>query len=144
MIAGDTAVFESTIYQEEKANGKLVTPAILSNAIFYASQLNGTPIARDVTETIASQVMAFFGFYYEVIDNYLENEDRQNMYLLEDLGLVKLESEEAYLPDGQIWRITKFLLKKDRVLDYCDKYYESIDDPKSVYESLSEDQWKRS
>ncbi|MGC8562431.1 MAG: DUF6015 family protein [Thermoplasmata archaeon] len=143
MIASQAIEISESLYPEEQIGSRFVTPTILKKAILYASGLKGITMGSEAADTIASQVMAFFGFYYEVIDNHLENEDRQNMYLLEDLDLVKLQSEEIYLPDGQSWRITKFILNSDKVMDYSEKYTESIDDPKNLYASLSEDQWKR-
>jgi hypothetical protein len=127
----------------KEIENEYVTPKTLSNAIIYAARLKEITMSREASETVASEVVAFFGFYYECIDNYLENEDRQNMYLLEDLDLIRLRSEEVYLPDGQSWRITKFILNKNKVLEYSRKFHDSARDPKNVYASLGNDEWKR-
>ncbi|MEM0133791.1 MAG: DUF6015 family protein [Thermoplasmatales archaeon] len=142
-IASQAIEINDSTFREDNTESRFVTPGALTNAILYASGVKGITMVQEASETIANQVMAFFGYYYEVIDNHLENEDRQSMYLLEDLDLVKLQTEDIYLPDGHSWRMTKFLLNWNKVLDYSEKYAESIDDPKNLYESLSEDQWKR-
>jgi hypothetical protein len=143
MMSSETLSINNSVLIERERKNEFVTPESLSNAIIYAAKLKGITISEEASETVASEVMAFFGFYYECIDNYLENEDRQNMYLLEDMDLIRLQSDEVYLPDGQSWRITKFILNKNKVLEYSRQFYDSAKDPKNVYDSLSNDEWKR-
>ncbi len=71
-------------------------------------------------ETSAAQMMAehvlnFFGFNERIIDNILEQEDRDVFYMLEDAGLLTTEREETTLYDGREWRIHYWLFEKDKI-----------------------------
>ncbi|MGC8574218.1 MAG: DUF6015 family protein [Thermoplasmata archaeon] len=120
-----------------------VSPRILSNAIIYTCMKKGMKISKEAADSIASQAMAFFGFENECLDNYLENEDRQNMYLLEDLGLVKVESDLVYLSDGTSWRISKFLLNKNKIINFGNRLDELVNNPLFIYDSLDNHIWQR-
>ncbi len=120
-----------------------ITPRVLSNAILYIYLKKGMKISKEAADSISTQTMAFFGFESECLDNHLENEDRQNMYLLEDLGLVKIESDLVYLSDGTSWRISKFLLNKDKIINYGNKLDELINDPHFIYDFLDDQVWTK-
>ncbi|MBS3790525.1 MAG: hypothetical protein KGY66_06385, partial [Candidatus Thermoplasmatota archaeon] len=73
-------------------------------------------------ETSAAQMMAehvlnFFGFNDRIIDNILEQEDRDVFYMLEDAGLLTTEREETTLYDGREWRIHYWLFEKEKIIE---------------------------
>ncbi len=78
-------------------------------------------IDEDGMETSAAQMMAehvlnFFGFNDRIIDNILEQEDRDVFYMLEDAGLLTTEREETTLYDGREWRIHYWLFEKEKII----------------------------
>jgi hypothetical protein len=99
-------------------------------------------------DQIAQFVMDFFGFEERILDNRLTPRDRDIFYMLEGMGLLKTEMEEATIQKGKVWRIHYWILNREKIsslvkLPECE---ECQDDPMSegrVYEHLSESQWER-
>lgn len=98
---------------------------------------------------IASFIMDFFGFEERILDNRLTPRDRDIFYMLEGMGLLKTEMEEATIQKGKVWRIHYWILNKERIESLLNiKPTEGQDasdiiSEGKVYENLSEKAWKR-
>ncbi len=73
----------------------------------------------------ANIVMDFFGFEDRIIDNALEQKDRQLFYMLETQGLLHTQREMITLVDGRQWRIHYWLLTKKTILRYSNNQWTS-------------------
>jgi hypothetical protein len=92
--------------------------------------------------------MDLFGFEDRIIDNILEQRDRQLFYLLEANGLLNTEREEITLHNGRRWRIHYWILKKPTILKHSqdkrwlnDKLNNSNVQHDNIYSYLSKDIW---
>ncbi len=100
-------------------------------------------------ETSAAQMMAehvlnFFGFNDRIIDNILEQEDRDVFYMLEDAGLLTTEREETTLYDGREWRIHYWLFEKEKIMDKIRKQSEvetEDNEQSNVYDEVPDGVW---
>ncbi|MGA1847783.1 MAG: DUF6015 family protein [Thermoplasmatota archaeon] len=97
-------------------------------------------------EQIAQFVMDFFGYEDRILDNRLTPKDRDVFYMLEGLGLLKTEMEEATIQKGKIWRIHYWILNRDKIKELVDEAPEIETDEEymkegSIYEKLSEESW---
>jgi len=100
-------------------------------------------------ETSAAQMMAehvlnFFGFNDRIIDNILEQEDRDVFYMLEDAGLLTTEREETTLYDGREWRIHYWLFEKDKIIEKINSQSEREEqsgEEQNVYDEVPDGVW---
>ena len=97
-------------------------------------------------EQIAQFVMDFFGYEDRILDNRLTPKDRDVFYMLEGLGLLKTEMEEATIQKGKIWRIHYWILNRDKIKELVNEAPEIETDEEymkegSIYEKLSEESW---
>lgn len=76
-----------------------------------------TGMAYEDAEQDANYILDFFGFDDEIIDNCIDPETRQVLYILEEEGLLSTRKEETTLYDGRNWRIHYWFWKKDKVFD---------------------------
>jgi hypothetical protein len=96
----------------------------------------------------ANIVMDFFGFEDRIIDNALEQKDRQLFYMLETRGLLNTQREMITLVNGRQWRIHYWLLAKKTILRYSNNQW-MITKPKNgqpsqnddIYSYLPKDMW---
>jgi hypothetical protein len=102
----------------------------------------------------AGFVLDLFGYDDRIIDNYLNPEDRQLFYILEEEGMLATGREETILYDGREWRTHYWQIKKNTILKYAmeeSKKEETLhtkkqpkDIPKeNIYNTLSEDAWEK-
>jgi len=96
----------------------------------------------------ANIVMDLFGFEDRIIDNILEQRDRQLFYLLEANGLLNTEREEITLHNGRRWRIHYWILKKPAILKHSqdkrwlnDRLNNTNVQHDNIYSYLSKDIW---
>jgi hypothetical protein len=125
----------------------IITLDVLSRAI-----ANRVGIGIEEARRNASFVLDIFGYDDRVIDNVLNNEDRQLFYILEEEGMLTTDQEDTILYDGREWRTHYWVLKKNIILKYAkdknsnaknvisDKPVWDISD-RSIYDSLAEDNW---
>ncbi|KYK30836.1 MAG: hypothetical protein AYK22_02755 [Thermoplasmatales archaeon SG8-52-3] len=125
----------------------IITLDILSKAI-----ANRVGIDIEEARRNAGFVLDIFGFADRVIDNVLNNEDRQLFYLLEEEGMLTTDQEDTILYDGREWRTHYWVLKKKTIIRFAknknsclksvisDKKIWDISD-RSIYDSLTEDNW---
>jgi len=110
----------------------------IKNSIDRSGMADEEALAR------AQHVLNFFGYSERIIDNVLEQEDRDVFYMLEDSGLLTTEREETTLYDGREWRIHYWLFRKDRIMELVratESEEDEDDDAKSVYDEVPEDIW---
>lgn len=97
-------------------------------------------------DQIASFVMDFFGYEERILDNTLTPRDRDIFYMLEGMGLLKTEMEEATIQKGKVWRIHYWILNHDKIISLLeedqheDKTDESGQEGK-IYDNLTESEW---
>lgn len=111
------------------------------------NSVDGRGMETSAAQMMAEHVMNFFGFSDRIIDNILEQEDRDVFYMLEDAGLLTTEREETTLYDGREWRIHYWLFKKDKIQELLES--ESSEEGKQeenedVYEEVPEGVWSSS
>jgi hypothetical protein len=125
----------------------IITLDILSKAI-----ANKVGIGIDEARRNAGFVLDIFGYSDRVIDNVLNNEDRQLFYLLEEEGMLTTDQEDTILYDGREWRTHYWVLKKKTIIRYAQKKKGSFgsvisDKPiwdlsdRNIYDSLKEENW---
>ena len=94
--------------------------------------------------------MDIFGFDNRIIDNILEQKDRQLFYILESGGLLSTQREEITLHNGRKWRIHYWLLKKNTILHYSNtnswmstqsKFKDIKKSNDNIYSYLPKDIW---
>lgn len=106
--------------------------------------VDGQEMQHKAARSMAEHVLNFFGYSERIIDNILEQEDRDVFYMLEDAGLLTTEREQTTLYDGREWRIHYWLFQKDRILKlkHQNTVIEEEDmDSKSVYDDIPEGVW---
>jgi len=125
----------------------IITLDVLSKAIAHRIGIDIGEARRN-----ASFVLDIFGFSDRVIDNILNNEDRQLFYLLEEEGMLTTDQEDTILYDGREWRTHYWVLKKKTIIKFArdknssmksvisDKHIWDISD-RSIYDSLTDDSW---
>ena len=128
---------------------KIITLNDLSKAISNRMGID----ARRASRT-AGFVLDLFGYDDRIIDNYLDPEDRQLFYILEEEGMLTTGREEAILYDGRAWRTHYWKLKKNTILKYAMDRSEKEEvfhtkkqtmktNKKNIYNTLSEDVWEK-
>ncbi len=83
----------------------------LSSSIYKKNIVN----KKDEAERLANTVMNFFGYSDEVIDNLLNQEERNVFYILQDNDLLFSREEEYSLIDGKKWRVNYWVLNRTEI-----------------------------
>ena len=118
----------------------------LVRAVVYAYSLKGIEISMNDVLEISLQLLSFFGYETRILSNTLERDDLVIMYTLEDLGLLKAESEEIPVEKrNKPWRISYFSMNRERILEYASESREKepVSEASSVYDNLPEEVWAR-
>lgn len=99
----------------------------------------------------AMKFMDLFGFDDRIIDNILDQPDRQLFYLLEARGIVETHREEITLYNGKKWRIRYWSLNKEKILRLAEKFIAKSNthhlhdatslSNEAVYQELSQEVW---
>jgi len=89
------------------------------------------------------RVMSYFGFGNELIDNYLNPEDRRLFYFLQDLELLRTHWDESILVSGRGWRIFYWNLNTDKILQAATPVIEMDERSLGIYETLPDSLWAR-
>ena len=125
----------------------IITLDIMSKAI-----TNRIGINRDKSRRIAEFILDLFGYDNRIIDNILQPEDRQLLYMLEAEGLLSTGREEVKLYDGREWLTHYWQLRKKYILDFAlngggknSIYSNNINNKgnskKNIYATLSDEVW---
>lgn len=75
-------------------------------------------LSEDAAKKYANTVMDLFGYDDRIVDNMLEQRDRQLFYILEAKGILNTAREDVLLHNGRRWRIHYWILKKPTILQY--------------------------
>ncbi|MCX8173476.1 MAG: hypothetical protein N3F63_02540 [Thermoplasmata archaeon] len=78
-------------------------------------KLKGTAYEEEDIGKLAEYIMSFFGFEDRIIDNMLNNEDRDMFYFLEDNGILRSGFEDTTVEKGKPWRIHYWILNKEEI-----------------------------
>ncbi len=133
----------STGHQKSAKYPELIDHRQLASAIVYAYRQQGIRVNEpDVMET-ALQAMQYFGYEREILANNLEHEDLVILYQLEDLGLVTSRIEDITINERKPWRINKFILNKEKIIEFSVRQAEAERSVENLYESLPEEVWVR-
>lgn len=126
----------------------IITLDIMSKAIS-----NRIGINREKSRRIAEFILDLFGYDNRIIDNILQPEDRQLLYMLEAEGLLSTGREEVRLYDGREWLTHYWQLKNQYILEYAingnnkknclysNNMRNKINIKKNIYSTLSDDVW---
>ncbi len=130
---------------DNNGNGRRRLPLtikILADAI--KNGIDGRRMEDSAAKMMAEHVLHFFGFSERIIDNILEQEDRDVFYMLEDAGLLTTEREETTLYDGREWRIHYWLFHTDKIKKLSQltmDYKEDDADRITIYDDIPEGVW---
>lgn len=108
------------------------------------NSVEGRSMEESAARIMAEHVLNFFGYNERIIDNILEQEDRDVFYMLEDAGLLTTEREETTLYDGREWRIHYWLFRKEKIRELMKahlEYENEKDQEKSIYEEVPDGVW---
>lgn len=126
----------------------IITLDIMSKAIS-----NRIGIKKEKSQRIAEFILDLFGYDNRIIDNILQPEDRQLLYMLEAEGLLSTGREEVKLYDGREWLTHYWQLKKKYIIDYAingnnkkkgiysNNMKNKSNPKKNIYSTLSDDVW---
>ena len=126
----------------------IITLDIMSKAIS-----NRIGITKEKSRRIAEFILDLFGYDNRIIDNVLQPEDRQLLYMLEAEGLLSTGREEVKLYDGREWLTHYWQLKKKYIAEYAingnnkknslyqNKSRKKSNFKKNIYSNLSDDVW---
>ncbi|MBU0498006.1 MAG: cupin domain-containing protein [Candidatus Thermoplasmatota archaeon] len=89
---------------------KLITLPIITSALQEA-----LGISYETAKQYAMQILDIFGFEDRIIDNILDQVERQFFYILEGKGLLTTDGEEITLHTGRKWRIRYWCLRKPQI-----------------------------
>ena len=126
----------------------IITLDIMSKAIS-----NRIGINKEKSRRIAEFILDIFGYSNRIIDNILQPEDRQLLYMLEAEGLLSTGREEVKLYDGREWLTHYWQLRKKYIFEYAfngnkkNLYSKSsikkMENKKNIYSTLSDDVWNK-
>jgi hypothetical protein len=125
----------------------IITLKIMSKAI-----ANRIGIKKAKAEQIAELIMDMFGYDNRIIDNILNPEDRQLLYMLQSEGLISTGREEQRLHDGREWLTHYWELNKVVIIRYANNLhknkmrsneyrFEKNNKNINIYSTLTEDMW---
>jgi len=101
-------------------------------------------VSMSAAEQAALMVLNFFGYSNTALDNYLYQKERDLFYILEDVGLIRGQSDTLCLFSGTEWRIFIWELNTDKILASAATEPEEFRvSEKSVYDDLPEEVWQR-
>ena len=87
----------------------------LAVAIISSYKGKGLDMAKGDAVDIAEYLLGFFGYGTEIIDNMLENYDRDIFYSMEEIGIVDTVKTVETLYNGKTWRLNKWRLRNDNI-----------------------------
>ena len=125
---------------------RLITVDVLTAAIQESIREGDRHMDEEAAREMAKHILGFFGYNDRIIDNVLNDEDRDAFYMLEDTVL-KTDREETTLYDGREWRIHYWVLMKNRVFELVKQEEDrrkAPEDPGAVYiKEVPDEVWRR-
>jgi hypothetical protein len=123
----------------------LITLQLVKKAFEESLHLNQLCAKR-----YAVKFLDLFGFDDRIIDNILDQPDRQLFYILESRGIVETNREEIMLYNGKKWRIRYWSIKKEKIFQLAEKYiskskrqhlHTASMSNETIYYELSQEVW---
>lgn len=97
-------------------------------------------LQKEEAESIAGQVMAYFGFNNRIVDNIIERSDRKLFYMLQEAGFLNSSWETLTLHNGKNWRIYYWYFSEQKITECLAEQQEEEED---IYETVPDDVWGR-
>ncbi|MFW3146745.1 MAG: DUF6015 family protein [Thermoplasmatota archaeon] len=124
----------------------LVTVENLKTALEVLFEKEGAVTDKGWIDQIAQFIMDFFGYEERILDNRLTPKDRDVFYMLEGMGLLKTEMEEATIQKGKVWRIHYWILNRERIEELVkipakEEEEEADSEDETIYDSISDSMW---
>lgn len=119
-------------------------------SLVFEKKLN---LPQKKAEDYASIVTDYFGFDDCIIDNLLDQNDRQIFYMLQEKGILTTAKMETALYDGRPWRIYYWHLNRRMIFMYLQEIDQGVpiipngkdipkrSDHETIYNSLSDELW---
>jgi len=129
---------------EVKENGMSAALTIEQLTGAIQNSVDGRTMQESAARMMAEHVLNFFGYSERIIDNILEQEDRDVFYMLEDAGLLTTEREETTLYDGREWRIHYWLFRREKIKELMESQLENDSEgekEQSVYDDIPDGVW---
>lgn len=118
----------------------------LTQAIKKGIIRDSMTLSDEASYDLALRVLNFFGYSDRIIDNVLEQEDRNAFYMLEDADILTTQREETTLYDGREWRIHYWLFNKERVEELISQKAQKTSvrtTEEFDYNDLPDEMWQR-
>ena len=111
----------------------MITIQMLARAVQRALGLE-----KEEAESIAGQVMAYFGFNGRIVDNIIDKNDRKLFYMLQEAGILNSSWEALTLHNGKNWRIYYWYFSEQKIKESLEKQQEEEED---IYYTIPEEAW---
>ncbi|MGC9124410.1 MAG: DUF6015 family protein, partial [Thermoplasmata archaeon] len=94
---------------------------------------------------IGEHILNFFGFEDQIIENGLENDDREILYFLENLDLVEFKVSTLNTYEGKEWNVSTVHLKDKKIFEFANRGIEASKEIEisEIYEKLPEEAWAK-
>ncbi len=133
----------------EIESNQIITPNIFARAIITALKLRDYLMNYNDALEIAGNILNFFGFEDEIIENVLDRDDREVLYFLEDLDFVEFRiNSETVIKEiltKTVWEICTVQLKRKRIIELANQEMEKSKEIEvsKIYEKLPKEAWIR-
>jgi len=140
LVRANIIIDKFSIYNKE-----MITVDILSKALVNALRLRNYSMDYNDALEIAEHILNFFGFEEQIIENVLENDDREILYFLEDLGIIEFRVSTLHTFEGKEWNVSTVHLKKNKISELANQEIEPSSEIEisEIYEKLPEEVWIR-
>jgi len=129
----------------------IVTYNEMRDAIAYTMVSNtgrACKEAEDIAAQGAQQLLNFYGFSDNVLDNVLTPHERSVFWDMEDEGIIKRgKGMEILLIGGKTWKIRYWELNKKNIVKYSKAYNEAKESPpaedlEQLYQNVTDEAWQ--
>ncbi len=96
-------------------------------------------LEKEEAESVAGQVMAYFGFDNRIVDNIIDKNDRKLFYMLQEAGILNSSWETLTLHNGKNWRIYYWYFSEQKIRECLAEQQEEEED---IYSSIPDEVWK--
>jgi len=103
-------------------------------------------LGENEVDDLVHFVLNFFGYEDYLLDNLLEQRERDVFYMLEEMGVLKALREETNIYRGKGWRIHYWVLNRDFIDAVLNRDVAVEDEPllpELLYRRLDEEVWER-
>ena len=95
-------------------------------------------LEKEDAESIAWQVIAYFGFADIIVDNNIDKSDRKLFYMLQEAGFLNSTWETVTLYNSKNWRIYYWYFSEKKIRDcLVDREKKELD----IYDTIPDEVW---